>query len=152
MNALSLLAVPAAALALAACGSSSSTTIARTSTTTATSTTGPSTSATAAAGPSTGPVAGSPTRATVKVVMKNLAFSPASIKAKVGDTIAFTNDDSPPHNVTWVSGPKFTSSSTLNPGASFTIKVTQAGTIHYFCSIHPFMKGTIVVSKGEAAG
>jgi plastocyanin len=146
MKALALLAVPAAALALAACGSSSSTTAA-TSTPTATTASGPSPSATAAAGPSTGPAASAPSGSTVKVTMKNLAFSPATIQVKSGQTIVFTNDDSPAHNVTWVSGPKFTPSSTLNPGASFTLKVTQAGTIHYYCSIHPFMKGTIVVSK-----
>ena len=79
--------------------------------------------------------------------MKNLAFSPAAIHAKVGQTVQWTNDDSPPHNVTYVSGPKFTSSSTMNPGAKFTLKLTKAGTIHYFCTIHPFMKATIVVSQ-----
>ncbi len=79
--------------------------------------------------------------------MKNLAFSPAAIHAKVGETVKWTNDDSPPHNVTYVSGPQFTSSSTLDPGATFSLKLTKAGTIHYFCSIHPFMKATIVVSQ-----
>jgi plastocyanin len=79
--------------------------------------------------------------------MKSLAFNPGKVKAKVGQTIEWTNDDSPPHNVTYVSGPKFTSSSTMSPGAKFSIKVTQPGTIHYFCSIHPFMKATIVVTK-----
>ncbi len=79
--------------------------------------------------------------------MKSLAFTPDKVQAKVGQTIDWTNDDTPPHNVTYVSGPKFTSSSTMNPGAKFSIKVTQAGTIHYFCSIHPFMKATIVVTK-----
>jgi plastocyanin len=49
--------------------------------------------------------------------------------------------------VTYVSGPKFTSSSTLDPGAKFQIKLTKAGTIDYFCSIHPFMKATIVVAR-----
>ena len=51
------------------------------------------------------------------------------------------------YGLTYVSGPKFKSSSTINPGAKFQIKLTQAGTIHYFCSIHPFMKATIVVTK-----
>jgi len=78
--------------------------------------------------------------------MKSLAFSPATINAKVGQTVQWSNDDSPPHNVTYVSGPKFKSSSTITPGGKFQLKLTSAGTIHYFCSIHPFMKGTIVVS------
>lgn len=79
--------------------------------------------------------------------MKNLAFSPATIHAKVGQTVTWTNDDTPPHNVTYVSGPKFASSPpTMQPGAKFQLKLTQAGTIHYYCTIHPFMKGTVVVS------
>ncbi len=79
--------------------------------------------------------------------MKNLAFNPKTIHAKVGQTVKWTNDDTPAHNVTYVSGPKFTSSGLLNPGATFSINLTQAGTIQYFCSIHPFMKATIVVTK-----
>ena len=79
--------------------------------------------------------------------MKNLAFSPASVTAKVGQTVQWTNQDTPPHNIFYVSGPKFTSSPTLNTGGQFKLKLTQPGTIHYICSIHPFMKATIVVTK-----
>ena len=81
------------------------------------------------------------------VTMKNLAFSPTSVSAKVGQTVQWTNQDTPPHNVVYVSGPKFTSSGTLNTGGQFKLKLTQPGTIHYICSIHPFMKATIVVTK-----
>jgi plastocyanin len=79
--------------------------------------------------------------------MKNVSFQPGTINAKVGQTVTFNNADSPAHNVTYVSGPKFTSSGQLNPGQSFQLKLTQAGTIHYYCTIHPFMKAEIVVSK-----
>ncbi len=79
--------------------------------------------------------------------MKSLAFVPKSVTAKVGETVQWVNDDQPPHNVTYVSGPKFTSSGTLNTGDKFSIKLTAPGTIHYVCTIHPFMKATIVVSK-----
>ena len=79
--------------------------------------------------------------------MKSLAFNPNSISAKVGDTVQWTNDDQPPHNVTYVSGPKFTSSGKLSTGDKFQVKLTAPGTIHYVCTIHPFMKATIVVSK-----
>jgi amicyanin len=79
--------------------------------------------------------------------MKNLAFNPTSIHAKVGEKVTWTNSDSPPHNVTYVSGPKFASSGTINPGGKFSITLTKPGTIHYVCTIHPFMKATIVVSQ-----
>ena len=79
--------------------------------------------------------------------MKSLAFNPDTTHAKVGQTVDWVNEDTAPHNVTYVSGPKFTSSGTLNTGDKFQIKVTTPGTIHYVCTIHPFMKATIVVSK-----
>ncbi len=79
--------------------------------------------------------------------MKNLAFRPATVHAKVGQNVVWTNLDTPPHNVTYVSGPTFASSGTLNTGGKFALKLTKPGTIQYFCTIHPFMKATIIVSK-----
>jgi amicyanin len=132
------LVLPILALTLAACGSSSSTTSTPASSAPATTAT-----STPAAGSSGGASAGGQTSVTIK----NLAFHPPAIHAKVGQTVKWTNDDTPPHNVTYVSGPKFTSSGTLNTGGTFSVKLTQAGTIHYFCSIHPFMKAVIVVTQ-----
>jgi plastocyanin len=84
----------------------------------------------------------------VHVVMKSLEFGPPAVDAKVGQRISWLNEDSSPHNVTYVSGPKFTSSRTLAPqGGRFSIRLTQAGTIHYYCTLHPWMKATIVVSR-----
>jgi plastocyanin len=84
----------------------------------------------------------------VKVSMQTLAFVPDTIHAGVGQTVVWTNDDNVRHNVIYVSGPKFTSSRPrIRNGSTFSVKLAQPGTIHYFCSIHPWMKGTIVVSK-----
>ena|SRR5947209_5418370 len=139
MKPLSLLTLPLVVLAVAACGSSSSS---------SSSTSSPaSTSASATSSASSSSSAAASSGSAVAVQMKNVAFVPTTIHAKVGQTITWTNSDTPPHNVTYVSGPKFTSSGQLNPGDHFSIKVTQAGTIHYFCTIHPFMKATIVVTQ-----
>jgi plastocyanin len=156
MKLLRLLALPAVLVAIAGCGSSSSSSSAgsasgaasssATSSAPASSSTAATSSTSASSTPASGGAAPSAGGA-VKVTMKSLAFNPTSVTAKVGQTVEWTNDDGPPHNVTYVSGPKFTSSGTLNTGAKFSLKLTQAGTIHYFCSIHPFMKATIVVSK-----
>jgi plastocyanin len=84
---------------------------------------------------------------TTHVVMQSLGFDPTSIRAKVGQTIVWSNEDNARHNVTYVSGPKFTSSRPIvSPSTRFSIKLTQPGTIHYVCTIHPWMKATIVVS------
>ena len=81
------------------------------------------------------------------VVMKTLAFKPDVIRARRGDPIVWTNEDNVPHNVTWTGGPRFQSSArVLNPGTKFSLRVMRSGTVHYFCSIHPWMRGTIVVS------
>lgn len=79
--------------------------------------------------------------------MKSLDFNPISVHARVGQTVVWTNDDEAAHNVTYVSGPRFTSSRPmLRLGAKFSLRLTEPGTIHYYCSLHPWMKSTIVVS------
>jgi plastocyanin len=84
---------------------------------------------------------------TVNVVMKSLAFNPAVVRARVGQTVTWTNEDSSPHNVTYVSGPRFRSSRPkMSRGTTFSLTLSQPGTIRYYCSIHPWMQATIVVS------
>jgi plastocyanin len=78
--------------------------------------------------------------------MQNITFNPASLNAKVGQTVKWTNQDTAPHNVTPVSGPSFTASPTFQNGGTFSLKLTKAGTIQYRCTIHPGMNGTIVVA------
>jgi len=79
--------------------------------------------------------------------MQNYAFSPAVIHARVGQSVHWVNGDSAPHNVTGTHGPAFTASPTFGNGGSFTLKLTKPGTIQYLCTVHPFMKATIVVTK-----
>jgi plastocyanin len=80
------------------------------------------------------------------VVMRNIAFNPDVTHARVGQTIRWVNRDDAPHNVTYVSGPRFTSSVTFKNGGSFALKLTHAGAIRYECTIHPGMDGEIVVA------
>lgn len=72
---------------------------------------------------------------------------PKAVQAKVGQTVQWVNDDTPAHDVTYVSGPKFTSSGLMNPGAKFQIKLTQPGTIDYVCTIQTGMTATIAVTQ-----
>lgn len=84
---------------------------------------------------------------TIHVVMKNIMYNPMTIHAKVGQTVTWTNEDDAPHNVTYASGPKFTSSPTFTNGHSWTLKLTKAGVIRYVCTIHPGMHGTIFIAR-----
>jgi plastocyanin len=80
------------------------------------------------------------------VEMKDIRFQPDRIVAVVGDTVTWTNRDmDTPHNVTYVSGPRFKSSATFKFGHSFSIKLAKPGVIRYLCTIHPGMDGSIVV-------
>jgi plastocyanin len=75
--------------------------------------------------------------------MKNIAFNPQNVTAKVGDTIKWVNQDSAPHNVT--GGPLH--SPTFGNGGSFTFKATKAGKISYVCTIHPNMTATLTITS-----
>jgi plastocyanin len=86
-----------------------------------------------------------PANAPVKAAIEGFAFAPADIEVEVGQEITWTNNDSAPHTVTATSGADF-DSGTMEEGATYTWKATKAGTIEYFCAIHPSMTGTITVN------
>lgn len=77
------------------------------------------------------------------VQISNFAFSPATLTVKVGDTVTWTNQDSMGHSATADDGSFDTG--VIAQGATGTTTFTKAGTFTYHCSVHPSMKGTIVV-------
>jgi plastocyanin len=77
------------------------------------------------------------------VTIKDFAFNPATIQAKAGDTITWTNGDGTAHTVTL--DDKSVDSGNVAPNATFSHAFTQAGTFTYHCEIHKQMKGTITV-------
>lgn len=78
------------------------------------------------------------------VVIQNFAFSPSNLTVKAGTTVTWINQDSTTHTITSDNG-AFQSSEDLNQGSNYTFTFSKAGTYPYHCSIHPNMKGTIVV-------
>ncbi len=79
-----------------------------------------------------------------EVTIRNMMFTPSQVTVVRGTTVTWTNDDSMSHTVTidQGTGPK---SSNIAPGASFAYTFNQSGSYQYHCSIHPSMRGTIVV-------
>jgi len=73
------------------------------------------------------------------------AFSPATITAKVGDVVTWSNNDSTGHTATMKADGSCTTP-TIAAGSTGSIKFTAAGTYDYFCKIHPNMTGQITVS------
>ena len=133
---------------LAACGSSS------TSTGTGTTPTAGTTGTTPTAGTTNTPAATATQAGNTQTVMiitdssGTFAFSPASLTVKSGTTVTWKNTTAVPHTVTSDDGKSFDSGAS-NPIAAqsgtFSFTFTTAGTFAYHCSIHPFMKATIIV-------
>jgi len=84
--------------------------------------------------------AGKPRTYTVDI--SQMTFNPAELTIKKGDSVTFINKDIVDHNVTEENS-KAWSSSRLTPKTSFTIAIKQ--TADYYCTLHPVMKGKIVV-------
>jgi plastocyanin len=82
---------------------------------------------------------------TVRVNIKDLAFSPATVRIKVGQTVEWVNGDPLAHTVT--ADDKSWGSGFLNQGGRFTHRFTAAGSFPYHCEPHPQMKGTVIVEN-----
>jgi plastocyanin len=73
-------------------------------------------------------------------------FAPATLTVAKGTRVEWSNTTDAPHTVTSDSGTTL-ASSMINPsGGSFDFTFTQPGTYTYHCTVHPYMKGTIVVT------
>jgi len=85
----------------------------------------------------------SPTQGAATVDMRNTAFHPQTLVVSRGATVTWTNSDSVSHTVT---GDNIEmESGTMGKGDTFSFTFTEAGEFDYHCSIHPFMKGRVVV-------
>ncbi len=73
----------------------------------------------------------------------DFTYMPAKITIPKGGEITWVNKDSAVHTVT--EDNEDFDSGDLDKGKKFSKKFTDSGTIKYFCTIHPYMKGTIVV-------
>ena|SRR5581483_5043953 len=79
------------------------------------------------------------------VQIQNDAFNPARLTIGTGQTVTFTNRDDDAHTVTANDG-TFDSKG-IDTGQSWSHQFDKPGTYAYFCALHPFMKGTIVVKE-----
>ena len=106
------------------------------------------------------PVAASPLGATPVAAegptleIRDFAF-PTQVAIGVGESVTWVNTEQlVPHDV--VSGApggpdagQAFASALLQPGQAFSLPFTEVGTYEYFCSLHPGMRGIVVVSGGS---
>lgn len=81
------------------------------------------------------------------VAQVNKTFTVPVVKAKVGDTVTFKNDDGFAHNVFSLSDTQNFDLGSYKKGETRQVKLTTPGTIDVECAIHPEMKMKIEVSK-----
>ncbi|MEA2461015.1 MAG: hypothetical protein QOH90_1192 [Actinomycetota bacterium] len=99
--------------------------------------------------------------ASTTVEIHNFDFQPDPIEIETGGSVEWTNQDDILHTITSGIGqkqgvPGVSENTDAKPdgmfdqkmdgvGATFSFTFKKAGTYHYFCSIHPGMRGTIDV-------
>lgn len=81
-----------------------------------------------------------------RVAMRMIAYQPKTITVPVNTTIRWTNEESADHTVTSTNGTKL-QSKILDKGGTYEATFDKPGKYHYFCEVHPFMKGTVIVEK-----
>ena len=81
----------------------------------------------------------------------NRCFIPYEVKVDVGGVVTWSNDDSAAHTVTAGSAEEGPSqvfdSSLFMAGTTFEHKFQKVGTFPYFCMVHPWMVGSVVVGE-----
>jgi plastocyanin len=98
-----------------------------------------------AAAPWASPVkADAQTSAAVRI--DNFHYTPPTLVVAPGATVTWKNDDDSPHSVREKDG-KFKSAA-LDTDDTFSQTFATPGEYEYFCSIHPYMTGKIVVRPG----
>lgn len=80
-----------------------------------------------------------------KMGMTDSQFGPKTLKAKVGDTLSFDNDDYENH---WIYVPTFghqISRAGMKPGDSWQVMLTKPGTFLVNCGLHSKMTASVTV-------
>jgi plastocyanin len=77
------------------------------------------------------------------IVMRQVSFEPSVLTVGVGDTVEWRNDDIVPHTAT--SDKKGFDSGIVASAAAWRFIAKKKGTYSYTCTLHPNMKGKLVV-------
>jgi plastocyanin len=79
------------------------------------------------------------------VVIRNFAFSPATITVQSGATVTWVNCETNGTSHTSTSDDNVWRSSLIAPRTTFEHTFDAVGSYGYHCEPHPFMTGTVVV-------
>ena len=77
------------------------------------------------------------------IAMDGTTFTPETITVKVGDTVTWINKDPFPHDISCRRRPSVGRPRT---GRRWQFHAAKPGTFPYVCTLHPGMKGTLIVT------
>ena len=80
-----------------------------------------------------------------EIAIDNFAFTPPTLNVRRGTRVTWINHDDVPHMIVSTKG-KFASSPVLDTDQRYAATLHAAGTYDYFCSLHPQMRGRVVVA------
>jgi plastocyanin len=80
------------------------------------------------------------------IVIKNFMFAPASLTVAPGAVVTVKNEDSVTHTLTAKTDQTLFNTGPVSPGQTKTFKAPdKPGSYPFFCTIHQYMTGTLVV-------
>lgn len=85
--------------------------------------------------------------ATQTVNIQGYSYQPASLAINTGDSVTWVQKDSAPHTVTSSGAPTVLNSPYLSLNQTFSYTFMSAGTFSYYCTVHPYMKGSVTVAS-----
>jgi plastocyanin len=91
--------------------------------------------------------AGAAGAAEIEVGMKDGQYAPEEIRAKLGDTLVFTNDDSEPHAVYVPTNGFGIHFGGQKPGEVRKLPLKQEGNFEVECVVHPGMLTKVMVTR-----
>jgi plastocyanin len=91
----------------------------------------------------TGAAQSKPRPRTHTVTIAEMRFTPETLSIASGDLIVWVNKDLVPHTAT--SKEAGFDSRTIEPGASWSVRLRKAGKFAYVCTLHPTMKAALQV-------
>ena len=91
--------------------------------------------------PSPGAPPGAPPQ--IEAAIEGFAFKPATLNIPVGTTVIWYNNDSAPHTIT--ARDNLFDSGSFSGIDTFSYTFEAKGTFEYYCTIHPYMEGKVVV-------
>lgn len=75
--------------------------------------------------------------------IEGFEYSPDRVKVSTGTTVLWTNRDGVDHDVTFLE--RDVASPLVGKGGEIAVAFRKPGEYRYYCHVHPFMQGTVIV-------